>query len=353
MRVVFAALSLLALGCPAAEYAVVVDARTDLEPGVDFVLVRTESATPDGAWREVAESGAFRGEDFLRGQRVAELDAVSLGPMRLRVSLVDVAGAVVVDREVSIDVRGSTGIVVVLTRRCAGQTCPGPGDDPDATTCANGRCVPPACTDCVTPSCETDSDCSAAPCADVSCAVEACLVRPRDEYCAEGERCDAVRGCVPESGGACTPEGSGCDDGDPCTSDDTCTGGTCGGTSYACTPGACETAECDGEGGCTTTPMPDCCGNGTCDGGETCTTCPADCGTPVRVCDSCRRWDCCVVIGAVTRYDGDCSTCTPCDACGMAASCHTCAHPMGGDCRYDTQECNVRFEDCNCRDECP
>lgn len=345
------ALSLALSGCPEAEYLLTVDAKSDLEPGVDFVVVRTETARGPGApFEELAQVGAFRGEDYLRGARVAEVSALSLGLVRLRVSLIDAGGEVVVQRTVSVQLRGSSAITVVLARRCAGEAC---GEE---LTCVNGRCVSPECgmdgaPPCPAPACDDAADCAAAACADAACASEACLVRPRDAECGDGERCDPVRGCVPGTGGACTPEGVACDDGDPCTSGDVCSDAMCRGTSYACTPGACETLECDGAGGCTSTPVTDCCGNGTCEAGETCAGCAADC-PPTRVCDSCRAWDCCVVLGAVTRYDADCSACTPCDACAMASSCHTCAHPMGGDCRYDTQECNVRYEECNCRDEC-
>ncbi len=349
----------LAAGCPTAELVVAVDVRTDFAPGVEFVTVRTESSTSredlvaGGASMRV-ELGAFRGDDFLDGRRVAELSPIAAGSTYIRVSLLDTSGSIVVDRVTVIDVRENTGVVVVLSRRCAGVRCPGPADDPEETTCSNGQCVRPDCGSgssiaCGAPACSIDADCSAASCAVARCADGTCLVRPSDTLCMAEERCDGEAGCVAR----CPMEGAECDDGDDCTSDDVCTGGVCAGMPYVCEPTACGTLTCDGLGGCTASTGPGCCGNGTCDTGEDCTSCPADCGAPVQVCDSCRAWDCCVVLGAVTRYDADCSSCTPCDACGMGASCHTCPHPMGGDCRYDTQECNVRFDPCNCRDECP
>lgn len=55
-------------------------------------------------------------------------------------------------------------------------------------------------------------------------------------------------------GGTCAaqPDGGGsCDDGDPCTQDDVCSGFSCAGTAYACDDGeACTDDVCDGEGGC-------------------------------------------------------------------------------------------------------
>lgn len=54
--------------------------------------------------------------------------------------------------------------------------------------------------------------------------------------------------------GQCAVEdvSGGCDDGDPCTSDDTCAQGACGGEAYTCTPAKpqCQVGQCLGDGGC-------------------------------------------------------------------------------------------------------
>ena len=66
-----------------------------------------------------------------------------------------------------------------------------------------------------------------------------------------GGPCVAV-GCVDGLCGAPVKlDAQPCDDGDPCTQDDTCHDGVCEGTAYECTsPLSCRTAACDGKGGC-------------------------------------------------------------------------------------------------------
>ncbi|MBM4386758.1 MAG: DNRLRE domain-containing protein, partial [Deltaproteobacteria bacterium] len=64
-------------------------------------------------------------------------------------------------------------------------------------------------------------------------------------------------------------DGSACNDGVQCTSNDICVSGSCGGVSYQCQPATCEeTSECDGSGGCVVTYKP---GGTICDDGNPCT----------------------------------------------------------------------------------
>jgi cysteine-rich repeat protein len=83
-----------------------------------------------------------------------------------------------------------------------------------------------------------------------------------DGNVASGDGCDAacrVEPCFTCAGepSACAPAAGPCDDGDPCTIDDTCTGGVCSGAP------APDGATCDDENGCTTG---DTCRSGACIG---------------------------------------------------------------------------------------
>ncbi|WP_157070385.1 hypothetical protein [Sandaracinus amylolyticus] len=95
----------------------------------------------------------------------------------------------------------------------------------------------------------TGVDCSAM---DGACVVGVC--DPADGTC----------GTIPR------PDRTRCDDGDPCTTEDACTAGTCEGTALDCTAmdDACNVGACDATGACVPAP-----GNegGACDDGDRCT----------------------------------------------------------------------------------
>ncbi len=90
-------------------------------------------------------------------------------------------------------------------------------------------------------------------------------------YACVASQCQASSVC--DGTGACTvtnrADGTACDDGNPCTYPDTCTGGVCAGTPYTCAPPTlCQTATCDGRGGCLVANLAD----GTpCNDGDVCT----------------------------------------------------------------------------------
>ncbi len=147
------------------------------------------------------------------------------------------------------------------------------------------------------------------------------------ERCARG-RCESVN----------ADDGVACDDGDACTEGDTCGGGRCGGAPRACPPveGACMAPAC-AEGECGAAPLPD----GTaCDDGDPCTTedacvsgtCdgkPRDCGELDGPCvrGVCAEGGC----RAAPRVDG-----TPCDdgLCQPDAIC------VAGECAGDRVDCS-------------
>jgi hypothetical protein len=147
----------------------VVELKTDLTPGTEFASAQ---ALLDG--EAAASQPAFAGDDFVSGRRIAEIVDVTAGGHELVVQLRDDAGAVVVERDMSLQIEADLGITVVITRDCAGVSCP---EDAGGVvlTCHGGRCVPPECspalpTSCGTPECTGDADCGGCGvCADGVC----------------------------------------------------------------------------------------------------------------------------------------------------------------------------------------
>jgi len=126
------------------------------------------------------------------------------------------------------------------------------------------------------------------------------------------------------AGCAGQPAGVACDDGDPCTTDDRCTGGeqgTCRGTRATC-DGPCETGVCDPVTGCVRKPT-----GTSCDDGDACTVgdhCAADgachSGNAATCTGPCLTGTCdpahgCVPRPATTTCDDD-NVCTIGDHCG-------------------------------------
>jgi cysteine-rich repeat protein len=112
--------------------------------------------------------------------------------------------------------------------------------------------------------------------------------------------CDPAKGCVHLDNKA--P----CDDGNPCTGSDSCSGGQCkGGPAVVCNDGnPCTTDSCDPKGGCVYSPNSD-----PCDDGNKCTTT-----------DKCSAGKC---VGSGTLACGDDNVCTD-DSCDPGLGCtHT------------------------------
>ncbi|HJL17508.1 MAG TPA: hypothetical protein RMH99_17705, partial [Sandaracinaceae bacterium LLY-WYZ-13_1] len=87
-----------------------------------------------------------------------------------------------------------------------------------------------------------------------------------ERACDDGldEDCDHAVDCADDDCG-----GRACDDGDPCTHGDVCTGGRCEGTAIVCADDDCVTRRCDGTASCVETPRAD--GVGCTDEGNPCT----------------------------------------------------------------------------------
>jgi len=231
-----------------------------------------------------------------------------------------------------------------------------PCDDGDACTtddkCTDGECVGgpgPDCDDqnsCTDDSCDIKGGCThvnnSSPCDDGdacttgdACADGTCVGGP-------GPDCDDQNPCTDDS---CDPEGGcrhasntlPCDDGDACTTGDTCADGTCvGGAGPECDDqNACTDDSCDPEGGCrhASNTLP-------CDDGDACTTGDAcadgTCvGGPGPECDdqnSCTD-DSCDVKGGCTHVNNS-SPCDDGDACSTGDACAdgTCVGGPGPDC---------------------
>lgn len=182
-------------GCDASRATLTLDVRTDLQPGTEFVAVRT---TGDGL--EPMQRTAFRTSSFLDRVRVAQWD-LPPGRYSFDVDFLSSSERVVLSRPVSVELsEAGQSATIVVTRDCQGVTCPGDGP-PSATACLNGRCVPPDCSiespgECES-ICEADAACEGeSACTDGLCVDSTCLVIVRNDQCAQGEFCHPVRGCV-------------------------------------------------------------------------------------------------------------------------------------------------------------
>lgn len=370
-------MALACLGaCAPGGATLTVDVETDLVPGIDFARISTEIAPPDyaspalapGAITTFATVGTY-----VPGRRVAEVHDVSLGDHFVRVRLLDAADVVVVERIIRLQIHSTYSLVVVLTRDCAGVTCPEPGGDPELTACVAGACASGSCSmampeACPTPACTTASDCvPTSPCVHPVCDQGSCLQVGLDTDCAAGERCDATLGCVLATGVpdtdagaptdacpsvelACTNgvdddcddaidcgdtdcDGATCDDGLVCTTTDRCTGAGCEGTPLDCDDGvACTVDACGEPMGCTHVADDSRCTamtGGHCDAA-------LDCQYPTCTTASCTPSDACDVAACV----GSACTHTPM-ACGSGqtccgGACHATACDDGNPCTTDS-----------------
>lgn len=144
-------------------------------------------------------------------------------------------------------------------------------DDGDPCT-INDTCLNAACAG-VPKDCSGVADsCNAAVC---NALTGACEPVPSNEggACDDGVACTNNDLCV---AGACVgtviPEGGACDDGNPCTQTDLCTANVCGGSPVDCSPfdGPCSVGNCSVlAGGCVAVPINE---GFACDDGESCTT---------------------------------------------------------------------------------
>ncbi len=314
-----------------------VDLVTDLVPGVEFTQVDTV-VTPRGSTTGLtAHHDVASGQDFLAGERVADVPGLAPGELLVVVRLRRADGAVEIERTVVVDLVESMVVTVVASRDCRGVACPMAGDSPDATACLGSRCVPPQCfvessASCGTPDCASAVDCpQTSTCARFECIDGACLARPTPGACTPAQYCAVERGCLPLEGSCLA--GVACDTGNPCEIGrlDCSTGvGICRGAGPVGVGEPCRGARdaCD---------APE-----TCDG--TSTSCPADrlapAGTPcadgycngLGTCAPCTAGSACSTGNPCERDTTDCRTGAPvCTAAGPAAAGTSC-RPSAGPC---------------------
>ncbi len=301
--------------------SLVVNLRTDFVPRVEFSEARVFIVHPDG--REEVQSHTAANGDYARGRRVGLFENLSSGEFRARVELYAPDGRRVGQRSLAFSLNQFTNATVVITRSCAGIVCPN-GDDPSATECSGGRCVPPECSPenpsaCGMGDCSESGDCVAAsPCVEGICTVEAaCIFMPIEDACGETEYCDPTVGCMllpPDDGGvadAGTPDASITEDGGMDAGDDA-------GVDAGDDAGF---ASCDAP----------------CDTGNPCEVGVFDCTSGMPVCTATGAGN----AGTVCRESAG-----PCDVAEMCTGDSTTCpddakEPMGTECNAAVDECDV------------
>ncbi len=203
----------------------------------------------------------------------------------------------------------------------------------DGTACSDGSL------------CTSNDVCSAGVCAGIPVT------------CSALDQCHVVGACNPSTGQCSNPtkaDGTACSDGSLCTSNDVCSAGVCAGTPVTCSAldqchvvGACDPSS----GACTTPNKPD---GSSCNDGSLCTTndaCNAGvcAGTP-RSCTPC---DACHLAGKCNASTGQCSNppatsgtqcggnvCTGLSTCNGAGMCNAGTPPTLVNTACETQTCD-------------
>lgn len=303
-----------------------VDVRTDYVPGVEFAEVEVGF---DEGGTEFTYPVRF-GEDFLRGIRVAELDAAP-GQQTLRARLNAADGRRIAERRLEIALSGdATTVTVIFTRGCEGVSCPDGSGDPEATQCVGGRCVRPECTpenpEACSAGCSSADECPSdvAGCARAICDEGTCYVGSELGACATGEFCHPERGCTPEPeemDGAVLPADMGMAEDGGGSDTDMFTDPSCG---QPCDTGnPCELGTFDCSSG-----SPVCTGAGPADSGTECRAAANDCDV-AEVCDgsstTCPTDDFAdtgtVCSGGFCDGLGSCGDCEPGAACSTGNPC--------------------------------
>jgi len=212
-----------------------------------------------------------------------------------------------------------------------------------ADACAAGACVSgaqQACSDdnpCTLDSCDVQAGCTHAaangPCDDNNlcttgdhCAGGACAATVTID-CPDTNPCtDDV--CNPASGCGHEPNtGNGCNDGNLCTGDDTCSAGECAGNAAGCDDGnACTTDVCANGTGCAHASVAGACDDGdACTAADTCAGAVCKGGVPVACTDgnACTAGDHCVVGLCVAGVALSCDDGNPCtvESCDTKLGC--------------------------------
>ncbi len=218
-----------------------VDLRTDYLPTLEFV--RAEIVLTSGQEAVANTTHDATSANYVAGQRIAAFDDLAYGgDYEVQVRLVGPAGDAITSRTVALPISDAVvTATVVMTRSCGGLMCP-TSEDPTATECAGGRCVPPTCSPanpeaCGPDSCMADGDCTSTGCAQGRCTTEgSCIAEPIAGVCQPTEACSGDGLCTPLPG--CEPT-------------------RCNGDALVCTLGGVE-RETPCPVSCTETPTPQC-----------------------------------------------------------------------------------------------
>lgn len=349
-------IALALFGCAQSGLEVSIDLKTDIRPGLEFSAVRT--VLTDAKGHEIHdEISAFTNQDYLAGERVAELAGVAHGAATGIVTLIDRNGEALISRRAALSLDADTAITLLITGNCIGVDCP--LDDPALTECLGGRCVSPECVlenpeACPDPECVSDAMCaSPITCAPGACIDGVCFRRADDALCREGEACDPDEGCVvPE-----VPLDGGVDGGGVDAAFDAA-GGCSPSTVCRAAVDECDAAEiCDDAGSCPDDVLAMAgapCAAGICDGLGGCS--PCEDGAACSTGNECE-------LGAI-RCDADGATCmsagfvpagTECRAsvgpCDVAESCTGSSPTCPADVR-STAECREAAGPCDLPESC-
>lgn len=182
-----------------------VELVTDFIPVGELASVRVDVLTDDYADFSQRLSVVIDvDDDLLRGFRLAQVVLPGAGAYQVSLVLLDRTGNALARRQEAAFVVESTTISVIVTRACAGISCPTLSDEADESVCLGGRCVTPECAanaeSCADAECTSSSDCVAtAACAEGRCVAGACLYSGRVSgtlgACPEGQVCDPETGC--------------------------------------------------------------------------------------------------------------------------------------------------------------
>lgn len=192
-------------GCDGQRASVVIEARTDAVPGIEFTRARADLVAGSDFGTGVrlsAELDAARDQDWVFGQRVASIGDLEPGTYVIRVQLLEPSGGPFLERFLLVRFSTSHAVTVLLTRSCDGVSCLMPGGVEGALTCVGGRCVESECGQPGAPACPSEcvlgAECpTGAACADAVCDEGACLLVGRDSRCMAAEYCHPSSGCLP------------------------------------------------------------------------------------------------------------------------------------------------------------
>lgn len=214
-----AGMALACAGCSATALGneLVIDLKTDLLPGVEFMAVRTvitETVRADSDQPPIEVQRTITADqDFFEGVRLGEFRQLASSEVTVEVVLLDAQEQVVIARPTRVMLKGVRAVTVVISRDCRGVECPLADGDPNLTACLGGRCVDARChpeapeyCDLQALECSVDSECAAEhACTEPQCIERVCFFKPEDGLC------DALQMCMPDSG--CVEVPPTCEDG--------------------------------------------------------------------------------------------------------------------------------------------